>query len=154
MDTVGDVDREHEPTLLVLASFEKGHEVLRAAKADGCRVLLITDRKLASAAWPRESIDEVFYMPDMYNREHLTNAVSYLARTEHISRIVPLDEYDMEMAATLREHMRLPGMGETAMRFFRSEEHTSELQSPCNLVCRLLLEKKKNNTSRSLYLRH
>src|SRR5256885_11119968 len=29
----------------------------------------------------------------------------------------------------------------------RSEEHTSELQSPCNLVCRLLLEKKKRNTS-------
>src|SRR5256885_10405974 len=28
----------------------------------------------------------------------------------------------------------------------RSEEHTSELQSPCNLVCRLLLEKKKNNS--------
>src|SRR2546426_4052262 len=30
----------------------------------------------------------------------------------------------------------------------RSEEHTSELQSPCNLVCRLLLEKKKNKTDR------
>src|SRR5256885_12590778 len=29
----------------------------------------------------------------------------------------------------------------------RSEEHTSELQSPCNLVCRLLLEKKKGNAS-------
>src|SRR5256885_11888038 len=29
----------------------------------------------------------------------------------------------------------------------RSEEHTSELQSPCNLVCRLLLEKKKNATT-------
>src|SRR5256885_8255415 len=29
----------------------------------------------------------------------------------------------------------------------RSEEHTSELQSPCNLVCRLLLEKKKNITT-------
>src|SRR5256885_12845688 len=29
----------------------------------------------------------------------------------------------------------------------RSEEHTSELQSPCNLVCRLLLEKKKKNYS-------
>src|SRR5256885_3838765 len=29
----------------------------------------------------------------------------------------------------------------------RSEEHTSELQSPCNLVCRLLLEKKKQHTS-------
>src|SRR5256885_12160713 len=30
----------------------------------------------------------------------------------------------------------------------RSEEHTSELQSPCNLVCRLLLEKKKHRTHR------
>src|SRR2546426_4987730 len=32
----------------------------------------------------------------------------------------------------------------------RSEEHTSELQSPCNLVCRLLLEKKKNTGSARL----
>src|SRR5256885_9240242 len=32
----------------------------------------------------------------------------------------------------------------------RSEEHTSELQSPCNLVCRLLLEKKKTFDHRSL----
>src|SRR5256885_3811994 len=35
----------------------------------------------------------------------------------------------------------------------RSEEHTSELQSPCNLVCRLLLEKKKRILSYSYYLR-
>src|SRR5256885_2936109 len=34
--------------------------------------------------------------------------------------------------------------GSDARRGHRSEEHTSELQSPCNLVCRLLLEKKKN----------
>src|SRR5256885_2462689 len=33
---------------------------------------------------------------------------------------------------------------------FRSEEHTSELQSPCNLVCRLLLEKKKQRERRQL----
>src|SRR5256885_11959946 len=33
--------------------------------------------------------------------------------------------------------------GSAFPRFQRSEEHTSELQSPCNLVCRLLLEKKK-----------
>src|SRR5256885_2921415 len=41
-----------------------------------------------------------------------------------------------------------PGDGKNAEEL-RSEEHTSELQSPCNLVCRLLLEKKKlnNNTS-------
>src|SRR2546426_3126758 len=33
----------------------------------------------------------------------------------------------------------------------RSEEHTSELQSPCNLVCRLLLEKKKKRRSSNRY---
>src|SRR2546426_5700578 len=36
----------------------------------------------------------------------------------------------------------------------RSEEHTSELQSPCNLVCRLLLEKKKKEKERIMYTIH
>src|SRR2546426_9130295 len=36
----------------------------------------------------------------------------------------------------------------------RSEEHTSELQSPCNLVCRLLLEKKKKNNMDIIYSQH
>src|SRR5256885_5895601 len=36
----------------------------------------------------------------------------------------------------------------------RSEEHTSELQSPCNLVCRLLLEKKKNISHMQSHLAH
>src|SRR5256885_5358758 len=36
---------------------------------------------------------------------------------------------------------------------YRSEEHTSELQSPCNLVCRLLLEKKKKNNICRLIVR-
>src|SRR5256885_7951952 len=41
--------------------------------------------------------------------------------------------------SNIRLRGRLPGDPEG-----RSEEHTSELQSPCNLVCRLLLEKKKD----------
>src|SRR5256885_3831138 len=41
---------------------------------------------------------------------------------------------------TRRRLLRQPGHRHS----HRSEEHTSELQSPCNLVCRLLLEKKKN----------
>src|SRR5256885_12511656 len=42
-----------------------------------------------------------------------------------------------------------PAVPRSSERPARSEEHTSELQSPCNLVCRLLLEKKKNNTIES-----
>src|SRR2546426_7966780 len=40
---------------------------------------------------------------------------------------------------------RVPGTTNVQIFGARSEEHTSELQSPCNLVCRLLLEKKKNH---------
>src|SRR5256885_3774571 len=40
--------------------------------------------------------------------------------------------------------MRWSRLASRDQRILRSEEHTSELQSPCNLVCRLLLEKKKN----------
>src|SRR5256885_13239530 len=46
------------------------------------------------------------------------------------------------LAAALRRELR-PGARAADPRPRRSEEHTSELQSPCNLVCRLLLEKKK-----------
>src|SRR5256885_4749019 len=42
----------------------------------------------------------------------------------------------------VRSPLRTPSV---RIRTERSEEHTSELQSPCNLVCRLLLEKKKND---------
>src|SRR5688500_19884588 len=43
---------------------------------------------------------------------------------------------------------RCSSSGVEHLRGFRSEEHTSELQSPCNLVCRLLLEKKKKTFRR------
>src|SRR2546426_6790063 len=45
----------------------------------------------------------------------------------------------------LRPRPLLRRAGELLRLGARSEEHTSELQSPCNLVCRLLLEKKKNS---------
>src|SRR5256885_12079350 len=46
---------------------------------------------------------------------------------------------------TAHKGMNLPGLHVSAPALTRSEEHTSELQSPCNLVCRLLLAKKKNS---------
>src|SRR5256885_11301260 len=45
---------------------------------------------------------------------------------------------------------KLEGRNMTMVVGPRSEEHTSELQSPCNLVCRLLLEKKKKTTTTSI----
>src|SRR5256885_10635989 len=52
-------------------------------------------------------------------------------------------------ASATHERRLSPGRGgqDAHVSALRSEEHTSELQSPCNLVCRLLLEKKKKNTN-------
>jgi biotin carboxylase len=112
-------------TVLCLASYEKGHEFLREAKRQGARVLLLTSHSLKdSARWPEESIDEIFYMPDerkQWNRTDTLKAVSYLARTHALDRIVPLDDFDLEVAAMLREHLRLPGLGESKTRFFRDK---------------------------------
>lgn len=111
----------YAPTVLCMSSYEKGQEFLRACRAAGCRTLLLTVEKLRDAAWPRESLDGFHAMPDLGNREHVINAVSYLARSERIDRIVALDEFDLEVAALLREHLRIPGMGETAVRSFRDK---------------------------------
>ncbi len=110
-----------EMTILCMSSYEKGQESLREAKRQGWRVLLLTVENLKEAKWPREYIDEVYFMPNLTNREHVINSVGYLARAINIDRIVALDEFDIEMAATLREHLRVPGMGETTSRYFRDK---------------------------------
>ncbi len=109
------------PTILCISSYEKGQEFLRTCKAQGCRVLLLTVEKLRDANWPHDSIDEKFYMPQDLPVDNLIRAVSYMARTHPIDRIVALDEFDMENAAALREHLRIPGMGLTTMRYFRDK---------------------------------
>src|SRR5688500_19487200 len=53
--------------------------------------------------------------------------------------------FDVDAAACARAGMKHPA---SPAVIDRSEEHTSELQSPCNLVCRLLLEKKKTTVDR------
>lgn len=109
------------PTILCLASYFKGTTFLQAAKAEGCRVLLLTREALRDEAWPHDSLDNIFYMPDLRRKPDIFYAVSYLARSEAIDRIVPLDDYDVETAASLREHLRLPGLGDSQARYFRDK---------------------------------
>ena len=112
-------------TILCIASYEKGHDFLRQAKRQGCRVLLLTSLSLRDQhQFPTDSIDEIYYMPDeqgAWNREHTLHAVAHLARTIFLDRLVPLDDFDLELAAHLREHLRIPGMGETTTRYFRDK---------------------------------
>jgi biotin carboxylase len=108
-------------TILCVSSYEKGQEFLRTCKALGCRVLLLTVEKLRHADWPRDAVDEMFFMPEELPTQDLIHAVTYAARSQPIDRIVALDEFDMENVSALREHMRIPGMGLTTVRYFRDK---------------------------------
>ncbi|MCS7211215.1 MAG: ATP-grasp domain-containing protein [Chloroherpetonaceae bacterium] len=110
--------------LLCLASYEKGQAFLREAKRQGCNVYLLTSKSLENVDWGRENLADIFYIPDVnkeWNKHDVLMGVSYLARTLQIDKIVALDDYDVEMAAMLREHLRVPGMGETTARYFRDK---------------------------------
>jgi hypothetical protein len=114
-------------SILCIASFFKGEDFMRGAKAAGCTVYLVTSNQLRDAEWPRESLDDVFYINDIngekgnWNTDDLIAGTAWLMRSKKIDRIVSLDDFDVEKGAALREHFRIPGMGQTTCRFFRDK---------------------------------
>jgi biotin carboxylase len=107
--------------ILCLSSYFKGAAFLQACKEAGLHVILATNDKSTEEPWPHEQIDEFFHMPDLGRRPDVIHAVAYLARSRHIDLIVALDDFDVETASHLREHFRLPGMGDSLARNFRDK---------------------------------
>jgi biotin carboxylase len=108
-------------TLLCIATYRKGDEFLRECRRQGCRVLLATDETLAGSDWPREAIDAFYYLRRGMSQQDIRTGAAHLARTERLDRIVALDDFDVETAAMLREHLGVPGMGQTTARGFRDK---------------------------------
>jgi hypothetical protein len=107
--------------MLVLACYFKGERFMTRAKERGANVYLLTQQKLLGKPWPRQALADVFAQNDGPPLQATLNTVSYLMRTIRFDRIVGLDDYDVEVAASLREHLRIPGMGDTQARFFRDK---------------------------------
>jgi biotin carboxylase len=110
-----------KPHLLVLASYFKGERFLEQAHARGADVTLLTVEKLLDAKWPRHALTEVCGRKPDATIDQIVRTVSYLARSRKFDRIVPLDDFDVEVAAALREHFRYGGMGDTIARNFRDK---------------------------------
>ena len=104
---------------LCIASYEKGQDFLRQCAQLGVRPTLLTLEELREGDWPREALEDLATMPSGLNREQILNTVSWMARGRRFDRIVALDEFDLETAAQIREHMRIPGMGTTTAGCYR-----------------------------------
>jgi hypothetical protein len=111
-------------TFLCITTYEKGQEFMRECKRQGCRVFLLTAETLRNADWPRESLEEVFYIPADLPVPEIVKAVTYLAREKKIDRIVALDEFDMETAAT--GAMRIPAWASPPCVTPRQASHANE----------------------------
>ncbi len=109
------------PTLFCISTYEKGQAFLREAAALGCDVHLLTVGKLANADWPKDALAGFHTMYENLTPEQVLRFVMRMAGHLPIDRVVALDEFDLESAALLREHLRLPGMGQSATRFFRDK---------------------------------
>ena len=106
---------------LCLASYEKGQDFLRQCAEMGVLPTLLTLDKYRDADWPREALEDLALMPSGLTREQILNTVSWMARGRRFDRVVALDEFDLETAAEIREHMRIPGMGVTTARCYRDK---------------------------------
>lgn len=113
---------ENRPiTILCLASGFKGLPFLYEAKRQGCRLLMLIAEEHKNEPWPWDIIDEHYFMPNLSKQPDVIYGVSYLARNRKIDRIVAMDDYDVATVANLREHLRIPGMGDTTARHFRDK---------------------------------
>ena len=107
--------------ILALASYFKGERFIQRAHQRGARVYLLTIERLLHKPWPRDALADVFAQANDNSLQGTLNTVCYLARNIRFDRIVALDDFDVEVAATLREHTRTPGMGDTTARHFRDK---------------------------------
>ena len=107
---------------LCISSYEKGHSFMRQLAELGVKTTLLTVEKLKDdPAWPRESLEELATMPVGLTNEQILNTVTWMARGRKFDRLAALDEFDMEVTAQLREHMRIPGMGTSATAYYRDK---------------------------------
>jgi hypothetical protein len=110
-----------QPTLIAVSSYFKGERFLQQPRSLGVHSILLTVEKLLQDPWPRHHIDEVFALPDFKHERTVLNAVAYLCRDRDVRWVTALDDFDVELGAAIREHLRLPGANASTARHYRDK---------------------------------
>ena len=111
-------------TFLCISSYQKGEAFIQSCKEAGNTVYLLTGKRLEHD-WPREYLDDIFFVEEIekgiWNLEEVKAGLAHLMKSVKIDRLIALDDFDVEKASYLREHFRIPGMGQTTSRYFRDK---------------------------------
>lgn len=107
--------------IICLATYFKGADFIRECKAQGCRVVLITKEKMLNEDWPRDSLEDLIALPNDASPLLFIDLVAFLSRKVKVDRIVALEEFDVVIAALVREHFSMPGLSSSKARVFRDK---------------------------------
>jgi biotin carboxylase len=109
------------PNVVCLATFFKGVDFIRECKSHGCRVVVVTKEKMLQEDWPRDSIDELFAVPNDAPADVFIDLMRHISLQHKVDRVVALEEFDVILAALIREHLCLPGLSSSEANVFRDK---------------------------------
>lgn len=121
--------------IVCIASHHKGNEFLEEAQNLGWHVTLVTRKTLLDAQWSWTAINDTATVDDNAQPVDYVRAVTNLAGSNAIDRIVGLDEFDVITAALAREHLQIDGMGSSYLRRFRDKLTMRNLASRAGIPC-------------------
>ena len=107
--------------IVCLATYFKGAEFMRECKVQGNNVVLITKEKMLGEDWPRDILDDLVALPNDAGPSLFIDLVAFLSKRMKVDRIVALEEFDVVVAALVREHFGLPGLSSSAAKVFRDK---------------------------------
>lgn len=121
--------------IAIIASDYKGSEFIEECHNAGWRVTLITRKKLLDEAWPWTAIADVRMVENDAGVLDYVRAATNLAGSEHIDKVVGLDEFDVLTAAMTREHLNIPGMSRSFALRFRDKLLMREIADSAGIPC-------------------
>jgi biotin carboxylase len=121
--------------ILCIASEHKGNEFLEEARERGWHVTLVTRKKLLDEPWPWTAVDDVRSVEDNAMPVDYVRAITNVAGTARIDRVVGLDEFDVITGALAREHLQLSGMTSSFVRRFRDKLTMRNIACSAGVPC-------------------
>lgn len=121
--------------IAIIASDFKGSEFVEECHAAGWHVTLVTRKKLLDSAWPWTAINDAKTVDDDAGVMDYVRAVTNLAGSRPIDKVVGLDEFDVLTAAMTREHLNLPGISRSYALRFRDKLTMRSIASNAGIPC-------------------
>jgi biotin carboxylase len=121
--------------IVCIASEHKGNEFLDEAQNAGWHVTLVTRKKLLDEPWLWTALNDVKTVEDNASPAEYIRAVTNIAGSRKIDRVVGLDEFDVTTAARTREHLQLGGMTSSHALRFRDKLSMRNIAHSAGIPC-------------------